>query len=53
VVGFDVDDHSDVAFGVADAVAVASDAIRAASPGLVWVQGEVEGLTRSRAGHWY
>jgi len=53
LVGSGVDDHSDVALGVADAVAVASDAVGRAAPGLVWVQGEVEGLTRSRAGHWY
>lgn len=39
--------------GVPEALAVASGAIRSVAPGLLWVQGEVEGLTRSRAGHWY
>ena len=40
-------------FGVAEALALASGAVRSAAPGLLWVQGEVDGLTRSRAGHWY
>jgi exonuclease VII large subunit len=39
--------------GVHEALALAAGGVRSAAPGLVWVQGEVEGLTRSRAGHWY
>lgn len=48
-----VDRGGGAVLGVAEAVAVASDAIGCAAPGLVWVEGEVDGLTRSRAGHWY
>ncbi|MDQ6613622.1 MAG: exodeoxyribonuclease VII large subunit, partial [Actinomycetota bacterium] len=45
--------RGDATLGVAEALALAAGGVRSAAPGLVWVHGEVEGLTRSRAGHWY
>jgi exodeoxyribonuclease VII large subunit len=38
---------------VAEAVALAGKGVRLAAPGSLWVQGEVSGLVKSRAGHWY
>jgi exonuclease VII large subunit len=38
---------------VAEAVALAGRGVRLAAPGSLWVQGEVSGLVKSRAGHWY
>jgi len=36
-----------------EALAIAATAVREAAPRLVWVRGEIVGLTRSRAGHLY
>jgi len=38
---------------VGEALAIAATAVREAAPRLVWVRGEIVGLTRSRAGHLY